>query len=84
MNTRFSQWMLVAMMASFSMFALAQKPVDEAMAKQLKAALEIPGMGVEVRSVSASQIEGLYEVELVNGPILYSSAKGDYCISGEL
>jgi thiol:disulfide interchange protein DsbC len=84
MNTRFSHWMLVAMMASFSMFALAQKPVDEALVKQLKAALEVPGMGLDVRSISASQIEGLYEVVLVNGPILYSNAKGDYFISGEL
>lgn len=84
MKTRFLHWGLIAAVASFSMFTVAQKPVDEAVAKKLKAALEVPGMGVQVRSVAASEIEGLYEVELVNGPVLFSSEKGDYFISGDL
>ena len=84
MNTRFLHWGLATLLAGFCTLAYAQKPVDEALAKKLKAALEVPGMGLEVRSVATSEIDGLYEVQLVNGPIIYTTAKGDYFVSGDM
>lgn len=84
MKSRFLPAALVSLACVFSAMAFAGKPVDEALAKSLKEALEVPGMGVQVRSITASDIEGLYEVELANGPILYTTAKGDYFVAGDL
>lgn len=65
-------------------WAAADEPVDKAVDKQLRAALDNPAMGLKVGSVKTSVIPGLYEVQFSGGPLVYATAKGDYMILGDL
>lgn len=72
-----------AVIAAYSLAATAQ-PVDKALQDKLKLALESGNEGLEVSTIKASEIPGMFEVELTNGPILYSTEKGDFFIVGDL
>ena len=65
-------------------WALAGEPVAKELADKLQASLEVPGTGLKVGSVKTSEIPGLYEVQFVNGPLVYSTVKGDYFIVGDI
>jgi thiol:disulfide interchange protein DsbC len=67
-----------------SSWALAGEPVAQELADKLQASLEVPGTGLKVQSVKASEIPGLYEVQFINGPMIYSTVKGDYFILGDM
>lgn len=71
----------LAMLASW---AVAGEPADKAVADKLRAVLGSPAMQLEVATVEVSVIPGLYEVQLVRGPVVYVTASGDYMISGDL
>lgn len=62
----------------------AQDAVDPKIEKQLRLRLGAPQIGLEVQSVEASQVPGLYRVSIVQGPTIYSTADGDYFIVGDL
>jgi len=51
---------------------------------KLRAALEMPGAGLKVSSAQTTGIPGLYEVQLTDGPVVYSSEQGDFFIVGDL
>ncbi len=55
-----------------------------AVEKQIKQKFSQVMPGFEVQSVVASPIDGLYEVQMLNGPLLIVTADADYFISGDL
>ncbi len=56
------------------------KEVEDA----LRSALEVPSTGLKVDTVHSSEIPGMLEVQFVNGPLIYSTAGGDYFIVGDM
>lgn len=73
-----STLMLVASMAN------AGQPVAKAVQDKLIAALESGQDGLEVATVATADIPGMFEVTLVNGPILYATADGSHFVVGDL
>ena len=80
--TRLQALLLVAVCAV--MTAHAAPAVDEAQVEKLRAALAQPAMGLEVESVEASEVPGLFTVQFANGPVVYATAEGRYFIVGDL
>jgi thiol:disulfide interchange protein DsbC len=74
----------MAALAFFAPLSVAGEPLDQAQLDKLRAALEVPGMEVKVASAQASEIPGLIEVQLADGPLVYATQKGDYFIVGDL
>lgn len=74
-------WMAMLVL---SLPAAAGKPADKAQLEKLRAALELPDTGVKVASAQTSEIPGLYEVQLTEGPLVYATEKGDFFIVGDL
>ncbi|MFK8049301.1 MAG: DsbC family protein [Halioglobus sp.] len=64
--------------------ATAGTPADPAIASKLKTTLETATKTMKVESVENSEIAGLYAVQFVNGPLIYSSAKGDHFVAGDM
>jgi thiol:disulfide interchange protein DsbC len=64
--------------------ASAGEPVSKPVADKLRAALENPAMGLKVSTVETSQVDGLYEVQFENGPMVYATPAGDHFILGDL
>jgi len=62
----------------------AGEPVDKALVDKIRATLEVPSTGLIVDSVQTSEIAGLYEVQFVQGPMIYATANGDFFISGDM
>ena len=81
---RVLQSVLLAALVVTAPLAMAGAPVDKAQLEKLRAVLEVPSMGLTVGSVKTSEIPGLYEVQFTNGPLVYSTAQGDYFILGDL
>lgn len=75
---------LATVFALSAVVAMAGEPADKAVAETLRKALENPAMGLSVESVHTSELPGLYEVQFVNGPMVYATAAGDYFIVGDL
>jgi thiol:disulfide interchange protein DsbC len=72
------------MCALVAQVAVAGEPLAPAQLEKLRAAMEAPGTGLKVLSAQTSEIAGLYEVELNDGPVVYATLKGDYFIVGDL
>jgi len=62
----------------------AGEPVSKAEVDKLRAALEVGTTGLKVGTVKTSEIPGLYEVQFVNGPMVYATTKGDFFIVGDI
>jgi thiol:disulfide interchange protein DsbC len=62
----------------------AGEPLAKADLDKLRAALEAPGVGLKVDSAQTSDVPGLYEVQLADGPLVYATHKGDFFIVGDL
>ncbi|TDV46416.1 thiol:disulfide interchange protein DsbC [Pseudomonas graminis] len=78
--TRFLGAAVVALASSFSLFAHADEASDKAIRKTLESLnLEIP-----IESISSSPLNGLYEVNLKGGRVLYASADGQFVMQGNL
>ncbi|MFS2160721.1 bifunctional protein-disulfide isomerase/oxidoreductase DsbC [Pseudomonas sp. Pseusp122] len=70
----------VVLTSSFSMFAQADAAAEQAIRKTLASLeLELP-----VDSISSSPLNGLYEVKLQGGRVLYASADGQFVMQGNL
>jgi len=67
-----------------SSWVLAGEPVAPEVADKLRATLEVPSTGLKVGSVQTSELPGLYEVQFINGPLIYATAKGDYFLVGDI
>lgn len=75
--------MATVVLMSVSLVALGQ-PVDKATIDKLRASLELPGKGLTVGSVTPSEIPGLFQVQFVNGPLVYANADGGFFIVGDM
>lgn len=62
----------------------ADEGVDAEIEQKLRTRLGSPQIGLEVQSVEASQLPGLYRVGIVQGPTIYATENGDYFIVGDL
>ncbi|MFK8042784.1 DsbC family protein [Congregibacter sp.] len=79
-------------LVSFSLFTFATlaqpgfaaEGVDPAIEKKLRLRLGAPQIGLEVQSVKASELPGLYKVSIVSGPTVYATESGDYFLVGDL
>lgn len=63
---------------------VAGEPLDKAQMEKLRAALELPDTGLKVSSAQTSEISGLFEVQLTDGPLVYATVQGDFFIVGDL
>ena len=70
--------------AVFASSLMAGEPADKKTTEALRVALAMPAMGLEVATVEKSLIPGMYEVQYANGPVVYSTATGDYFVLGDL
>ena len=84
MINRAMQYTLAAFFSLCAAAASWGEPADKATTEKLQKALAVPAMGLTVESVSTSEIPGMYEVQFANGPLVYSTASGDYFIVGDL
>lgn len=84
MNLRVLMKGLSATLLIVTTYSWAGTPVDEATMNKLRAALEVPSMGLTVGTASKSEIPGMLEVQFIDGPMVYASDKGDYFIVGDL
>lgn len=75
---------LMAMLMVVAPVGVAGEPLDKAQLDKLRAALELPGVGLKIKSAQQSDIPGLYEVQFANGPLIYSTLKGDFFVVGDL
>ncbi len=83
----FSRIIFVALVVSTwigSNWTLAGEPVAGDVAEKIRATLEVPSTGLKVGSVHTSELPGLYEVQFINGPLVYSTARGDYFLVGDI
>lgn len=83
---KFRTIQLALLGAALSVFTVASaaQPVSKELQEKMTKALESGNQGLEVGTIRASEMPGMFEVELTNGPILYSSEKGDFFIVGDL
>jgi len=63
---------------------IAGTPLEKAQLDKLRAALEVPNVGLKVESAQSSEIPGLYQVQFTNGPMVYSTLEGNYFVVGDL
>jgi len=75
---------LVTALLLVTPLALAGEPLTEAQLNTLRTNLEKPDVGLKVVSAEQSGIPGLVEVQLSDGPVIYSTLAGDYFIVGDL
>lgn len=84
MSYRVLKSALVGMCALAAQFVTAGEPVDQAQLEKLRAAMEAPAAGLKIMSAQTSEIDGLYEVQLADGPLVYTTLEGDFFIVGDL
>jgi thiol:disulfide interchange protein DsbC len=84
MIVRIIQWALLAAAMMCSQLAVAAQPVDKAVIDKLRASLEIPGNGLKLGEVATSEIPGIYQVQFINGPMIYTNAEGSHFIVGDM
>lgn len=74
-----------SLMGALLMLALAQSAVAADSAEdKIRAAIAQLDQRVNITSVEPAALEGLYEVLLSSGEVLYASEQGDYFLAGEL
>lgn len=71
---------VLAVAMVFSAVVAADEAVEAAITKKFAQVMQ----GFSVESVKPSPIEGLYEVQIVNGPLLLVTPDAEYFISGDL
>lgn len=81
---RMFQPALLVLLVMLGPLAAAGEPVEAAVLDKLRAALEMPSVGLKVGSASTSEIPGLYQVQFVNGPLVYANASGGFFIVGDM
>ncbi|GAB5415581.1 MAG: bifunctional protein-disulfide isomerase/oxidoreductase DsbC [Congregibacter sp.] len=74
----------VSALAIFCASQLAAQPIDPAVEQAIKASLSAGPAGLPVERVEFSEIEGLYRVQLKQGPVVYTTKTGDFFILGDM
>ncbi len=78
--------LLAAAALSANSYAEPAKPsfVDVAAEQAIREAFKRSRPDLEIDTVVVSEMPGVYRVEMKNGPMIYSSANGQYFIAGDL
>lgn len=84
MRVRILQSALLAITVILAPIVSAAEAVDKAVIDKLRGVLEVPGTGLKVGEVSASEIPGLYQVQFTNGPLVYANADSGFFIVGDM
>jgi len=84
MINRVLQSIVMVILVVIAPLGVAGEPLDKAQLDKLRSKLEVPGVGLKVIGAQASEIPGLVEVQLNDGPLVYSTLKGDFFIVGDL
>ncbi|HSB96272.1 MAG TPA: disulfide isomerase DsbC N-terminal domain-containing protein, partial [Spongiibacteraceae bacterium] len=71
-------------MSGFAVHADNAAPAAEKPEVVIKRALESSRQDVKVKTVAASEINGLYAVQIENGPLVYAAPDGKYFVVGDL
>lgn len=80
---RLSAYLFSLLMLAGSGLTLAA-PVTEVMAQAITQNLKVVNQAIQIRSIKPSPIEGLYEVEIDTGEIIFTSADGQHFVLGKL
>ncbi len=83
-RTTFAGLAWVAIAIGLVTGAQAEQVVPKAQQEALRKALEAPGTQFKVGEVRFSDISGLYEVQYINGPLVYATADGKHFVAGDL
>lgn len=75
---------LAGIVASLACLSVQAEGVDEEVSERLRKALSVPGSGVEIADIQSTPVPGVYEVQLANGPVVYTLENGDYFVVGDL
>lgn len=84
MSNRILKSATAALLLAVAAHGMAGEPLTGAQLDKLRAGLEKPDVGLNVVSAQTSEIPGLVEVTLSDGPVVYSTPAGDYFIVGDL
>lgn len=84
MSNRIITASLAAFMLIIAPLGMAGEALSDAQLAKLRTSLEKPAVGLKVVSAETTDIPGIVEVQLSDGPIIYSTIKGDYFILGDL
>ncbi len=84
MFSRVCTVILVVFLWSASGLAVAGELVSKAQGEKMRKALELGDAGLKVGTIKTSEIPGLYEVQFIDGPMVYSTTKGDFFIVGDM
>ncbi|MCR9183971.1 MAG: DsbC family protein [Halieaceae bacterium] len=76
--------LLACLFAGAVVSVRAADPVPADVADSLRQMLESPADGLKVATIEPSEIEGMYAVQLVDGPLVYASRTGQFFIVGDL
>ena len=77
--------LLLACVLTGSVFSVsAAEPVPAEIVDSLRKMLESPANGLKVGTVEHSEIDGMYAVQLVDGPLVYANRSGQFFIVGDL
>jgi thiol:disulfide interchange protein DsbC len=67
-----------------AMTVQAGESVDSKVVETLRSTLEVPGRGLKIETVEASEMPGLLAVQFQNGPLVYATPDGSYFVAGDL
>ena len=77
--------LVLACVLTGSVFSVrAAEPVPADIVDSLRKMLESPANGLKVSTVEHSEIDGMYAVQLVDGPLVYANRSGQFFIVGDL
>lgn len=80
---RLSAYLISLALLASSNLTLAA-PVTEAMTQAITQNLKVVNQQIQIRTIKPSPIDGLYEVEIDTGEIIFTSADGQHFVLGNL
>jgi thiol:disulfide interchange protein DsbC len=84
MNLQILKSAVMTVLIAAAPYSLAGGPLNDEQLDKLRTGLEKPGTGLKVISAQTSEVPGLVEVQLTDGPVIYSTVQGDFFIVGDL
>jgi thiol:disulfide interchange protein DsbC len=75
---------MLVMLCLLGNMSTAAEAVDSAVADKIRKSLETGENSLKVESIKASEADGVYEVQLQQGPVVYALAGGEFFILGDL
>lgn len=81
---RVSSILLSGFVALFASLGAMADGVDAALQAKLKTRLESGNDGLSVREIREARLPGMFEVELINGPVVYTDKSGEFFIAGDM